>query len=435
MSALFTIGPVIDKLMMLQEDVVTTFAIESGFMRRKPRKIDPKTFLLAFCIMVLQGGKSLSSLAMAVGMLKGIRVSKQAIDQRVNEACVRYLERVLAHAIAQKINTCCPRVSSVFSRVLLHDSTTVRVPSQLADEFPGSSNGKGKDISLVKIQTVYDALRERFCYFWISPFTTNDQKIATTMLEYVHQGDLVIRDLGYFVLRALALIQHKGAFFITRLRHGIVLYDLHSEKRVNLFRMLKRHRRLDMTVIVGTEEKLTVRLVALPVDPAIAAHRRRILRANRDRRLNPSKEHLALLGWNLFLLNTDVDTLPAEDVVALYGLRWRIETIFKAWKSNFHLAALPRASAVHLRAYLYAFFLFVTLFHAVIFSQYNTRSLSKYNRPLSLLKLSRIFREQFWAITLYISRPAALFDQISYHALYEKRDDRLNYHQKVAALT
>lgn len=436
MSELLKIGPFVDRFTMLvQDERLTAFAIESQFVKRKPRKIDPKSFLMALCMMVLQSGKSLSSMAMTVGTLKGMRVSKQAIDKRMTEACGRYLECVLAHAIARRINTCCQGVSSLFNRILLHDSTTIRLPSHLAEAFPGNRNGKMKDISLVKIQTVYDALRERFCRFWISPFTTNDQEVATTMLEYVQRGDLVIRDLGYFVLSALGLIQQRGAFFITRLRHGTALYDPTSGRRIDLLKTLKKHKRVDLPVIVGREEKLLVRLVALPVDPAVAAERRRKLRTNRDRRLNPSKEHLALLGWNLFILNVDAQRIPAEHVVSLYGLRWRIETIFKAWKSNFNLSALPRASVVQVQIYMYAFFLFVTVFHAVIFPQCNTHCLSKQNKPLSLLKLSRALREQSWAIMLYLARPAILFDQISYHCAYEKRHDRLNYYQKVAALS
>lgn len=436
MSEIVKIEPIIDKFMTLtQGETLTAFAIESGFVRRKPKKIDPKNFLIAFFIMMLQHGRSLTSIAMTLGMLKGIRVSKQAIDKRIKEPFVRYLESVLAHTIARRIKTCCQGFPSLFKRILLHDSTTVRLPSDLADVFPGSKNATKNDIALLKIQTVYDVLRERFCSFWLSPFTTNDQEAATIMLDSVQPGDLIIRDLGYFVLTALALIRQKGAFFITRLRHDIVLSNPDNRKRIKLLKMLKKYQTVDIPVVVGTEEQLAVRLVALPVDPAIAAERRRKLRADRDRRLNPSKEHLALLGWNIFILNVDADILSAEEVVSFYGLRWRIETIFKAWKSNFNLTTFPRASVVHIQAYMYAFLIFVTLFQAVIFAQTNILTLNNQHKPLSLLKLSRSFREQFWAIAIYFSRPAILFEQMSYHCTYEKRNDRLNYHEKLLELS
>lgn len=436
MAEILKIEPIIDKFMTLTRgEMLTAFAIESGFVRRTPRKIDPKNFLIAFFIMVLQQGRSLSSIAMTVGILKGIRVSKQAIDKRMKEPLLRYLESVLAHTIARKIKQCCHGFPSIFRRILLHDSTTVRLPSHLANVFPGSKNAHRQDIALLKIQTAYDILRERFCHFWLSPFTVNDQQAATMMLDSVQPGDLIIRDLGYFVLKALALIQQKGAFFLTRLRYDVVLSSPASGKRVRILKMLKKHHNVDRSVLVGTEEQLKVRLVALAVDPAVAAQRRRKLRSSRDRRLNPSREHLALLGWNIFILNVDTDILSAEEVVSFYGLRWRIETIFKAWKSNFKLAAFPRASAVHIRAYAYAFLIFVTLFQAVFFSETNRLILNRQQKPLSLLKFSRSFREQFWAIAIYFSRPTILYDQMSYHCTYEKRSDRLNYHEKVLALS
>ncbi|MBI4809933.1 MAG: transposase [Ignavibacteriales bacterium] len=268
----------------------------------------------------------------------------------------------------------------------------------------------------------------------MSPFTINDQHVASTMLEFVNRGDLLIRDLGYFVLNALTSLQQRGAFFITRLRHGTVLSNPHNGKRIKLLRMLRKHPIYDSSVIVGTRERLNVRLIALPVDPVITAQRRRRLKANRDHRLNPSKEHLALLGWNIFLLNVDAQTLSAHDVAALYGLRWRIETIFKAWKSHFHLASFHHVSAMQVKVALYVLFIFVTLFHTFIVGTSDNVMVNKEHRPISLLKLSRCFKEQFWAVALYMFRPAVLYDQISYHCAYEKRKDRINYHQKLLAL-
>ena len=175
-------------------------------------------------------------------------------------------------------------------------------------------------------------------------------------------------------------------------------------------------------------------MVAIPVDPIVAARRRRKLRANRDRRLNPSREHLALLGWDLFLLNVGADILSAKTIAALYGLRWRIETIFKTWKSHFHLARLQSVSVLHVEVHLYAFFIFVTLFHSFVSSLGNNAVVKQTTRGLSLLKLSRCFKDQFAAIAFYTIRPAVLYDQLTYHCSYENRHDRLNYHQAVISL-
>jgi hypothetical protein len=435
MSNLVKMSPIVEELThLLKGERLTALARKTGFVKRTPRKVDPESFLMALFLRIIQGANTLTSIAMNIGMLKGVRISKQAISKRMHPAVVLYLQGVLAHAIARRLPGFDRVMTLPFPRILIHDSTTVRLPSRLAAAFPGSRNQREKTFALVKIQAVYDILQERFVSFWISPFTVNDQQIANTMFQYVHKGDLLIRDLGYFVIKALRCLEHHGAFFLTRLRYGTRLTTPDDGKQVRLLKLLKKHPFFDGTIIVGTRETLKVRMVAVPVDPIVAAQRRRKLKANRDRRLNPSREHLALLGWDLFLLNVDAATLSAKAIAALYGLRWRIETIFKTWKSYFHLARLQSISRLHVEIHLYAFFIFVTLFHSFVSSLGNNSTVKQTKRGLSLLKLSRCFREQFAAIAFYTLRPAVLYDQLTYHCTYENRHDRLNYHQTVLSL-
>jgi len=435
MSNVLRIEPIVEKLILFPKgEHLTTLAIEAGFVKRAPRKIDPKSFLIGLFLRVLQGTTSLSSLAMSLGLLKGIRISKQAVSKRINESVVRFLEGVLAHTIAQKLQNIRKIIPSTFSRILIHDSTIVRLPSELAQVFPGNRNQTHQDFALVKIQAVYNILKEQFCWFWISPFTVNDQSIASTMFEYVQRGDLLIRDLGYFVLNALTNLQQRGAFFITRSRHGIAVSDLESERRVKLLKRLRKYPFFDSWIIAGVKEQVKVRLIAIPVDSAVAAERRRRLKRNRDHRLNPSKEHLALLGWNMFLLNVDAQTLSPQDVAALYGIRWRIETIFKAWKGYFRLATFSTTSVVQVRISLYALLILITLFHTFIVAPSSKFMATTGCASISLLKLSRYFKEQFWAVALYMFRPAVLYDQLTYHCMYDKRHDRSNYHQKLLSL-
>lgn len=426
----------VDRLLAKIEDRedLMELAVKSGFVKRKPRKINPRELLAALFVTVLGGGRSLNSIAMTIGVLNGEPVSKQGVDKRIKGACLKYLECILAHAISRTVIHHCEAFSSTFNRIVLQDSTTIRLPSHLKDVFPGSRNQRSDDISLMKIQTAYDLLQEHFCYFQITPFTTNDQHAATTMLEYVEKNDLVIRDLGYFVPSSLGLLQQKGAFFISRLRYGVNIYDSDGENKLNLLRMLKKRKKLDMRVVIGGEQRVTCRIVALPVAPAVAAERRRKLKTNRDHRLNPNKEHLELLGWNIFVTNVNPGELCAQDIASLYGLRWRIEMIFKSWKSNSTFLPFQHASAQYVQAYVYTFLIFTTLFHAAVFVWNNTLSITRHNKPLSLLKLTRFFKEQMWAVPSNAFYSARLFKILTYHCAYETRSDRLNHHQKLTSL-
>ncbi len=81
--------------------------------------------------------------------------------------------------------------------------------------------------------------------------------------------------------------------------------------------MLKKRGNLDIEVFAGEAEKIPVRLVAIPVDDSIAEKRRRNLRNNRDKRMNPSKKHLFLLGWNLFISNVEKEKLSDKEIALL----------------------------------------------------------------------------------------------------------------------
>jgi len=48
---------------------------------------------------------------------------------------------------------------------------------------------------------------------------------------------------------------------------------------------------------------------------------------------SPSKAVLELMGWTIFITNLR-EEVSFEVLLEIYGLRWRIEVIFKAWKSN-----------------------------------------------------------------------------------------------------
>jgi len=431
MANLLKNAPIIETLSeyFTKHDIVS-LAIKEGVVKRRPRKIDPHNFLIAMFLSVIHQTTTLRKIALMLGSMKQILISKQAIDKRINECFVKFLESVLASIIAQRIKVP-STVSSKFKRVILHDSSVVRLPDHLAKEFPGNKNGNGKTYALLKIQTMYDFLTEQFCYFRFTPFTANDQHAATTDTNCFEENDLIIRDLGYFVLTALTFIMTRKAFFISRLRYGMVLYNAQTEKRINLLSILKKNQKIDMPILLGVQKKLSVRLIAVPIAPAIAAERRRKYKNNRDQRLNPSKEHLALLGWNIFITNVDQSVLTPDEVLTFYQLRWRIEIIFKSWKSNFHLASIPRASLLRVNAYLFAFLIFVTLFHAC----FVVRAVSE-SRTISLLKLSQLVREQLAAILFfYQQRMSSAWEQINYHCAYEKRKDRLNYYQKIALIS
>ena len=87
--------------------------------------------------------------------------------------------------------------------------------------------------------------------------------------------------------------------------------------------------RLNIVLLVGAQERLPVRLVALRLPAPLAAQRRRRARANarRDRALRLTKRYLKLLDWTILLTNVTPSQLSAQrtrndfDPISRAGLR------------------------------------------------------------------------------------------------------------------
>jgi len=418
---------------------INRLARQSGFVRREPRKIKPLHFLVSYFLTVLCYAFSYRSHAKNAGLLSSNRVSKQAIFKRTNFRLVTFLEMVLAACLfsTSKKHKAVPtnHALSNFNRVIVEDSTHINLPACLAKSFPGSSNGKKKENATLKIRASIDLLREQFLHFYFSPFRKNDQSAADDIVSRLQPGDLILRDLGFFVLAVFRLIAQAKAFFISPLKYGVKIYKLDGKTEIDLVRELKKSRFLDINTLAGAKEKLPCRVVALPVSEELAAKRRRDYKANRDRRLNPSKRHLTLLGWDIFITNVPPESLTATQVAETYDLRWRIEIIFKAWKSHFNITKVPyKPNPTRIQAHILAMLIFITIFQVHFFMRLYRENLEKNNRQLSLLKVAQFFKENLWAIVYSLLDSEAVKEQIFYHCSYDNRKDRQNYAQQLLAL-
>ena len=176
----------------LEAFALNDYARHTGFMKRAPQKITPKNFLAGFLKTIVDEGKFLDDLAVHIGSYAGQTVSKQAVDQRINEACVQYFEQVLAQAILQQTQVKCSWATNgemfrPFSRVLVQDSTCIALDEKLVAAFPRPRNQHNQKAK-AKIQVLMDLLCETFVHFEITPFTQNDQSLAAEILHAARLG-------------------------------------------------------------------------------------------------------------------------------------------------------------------------------------------------------------------------------------------------------
>jgi hypothetical protein len=278
----------------------------------------------------------------------------------------------------------------------------------------------------LRIQAVLDLVSQRFVHFGLSHFRRNDQAAACDVLAVVQKGDLVLRDLGYFVLDSLAKMAEAGAFFLSRLRVSTGIWDATGREPLDLLKLLRRQGRVDLRVRLGAQ-KVPVRLVAVKLPVEVAAERRRRARAGQkhDGRYQVQARTLALLDWAIFVTNVPASVWPAQTVVAVYGLRWRIETIFKAWKSHFRLAEVPKGSPAQLEAMIYGRLIFLTLWAQVCGANWlPLQATSGPSSSRSLLKAAALLGDFFLVLYLEarnVQITAAWLKQLLYHARYERR--------------
>jgi hypothetical protein len=248
-------------------------------------------------------------------------------------------------------------------------------------------------------------------------------------------GDLLIRDLGYFVLSVFAAIIERGAFFLSRYQYGTSLLDPCTHRPIPLAKVLKKQGFFDAHVLLGAEARVPVRVVAVPVPDAVANLRRRKLRQNRDQSLNPSKEHFFLLGWNIFITNVGAEVWPAKQLPVIYRLRWRIETLFKAWKSYLALTELNNRclAMIHLSVMtklIFCAFVYRTCHHIEI-------TLGTAGRSVSLLRVANILSALalcLEAAFVKLTQERLLAQLLEDHAFYERRPDRRNFQEMLHAV-
>jgi hypothetical protein len=409
-------------------------ARQSHFLHRSPRKIPIPQLVLALVSLAAETILSLERIAAVVSLAAQTSYSKQALHQRLNSNLEPFLAQVATALFG-------PLVAPVkkqgwltaFPRVLLHDSTVEPLPAPLADAFPGPANGHHRGFASLKLQFVCDLLQGQVLHLSLSGFTRNDQSAAPDILPLLKKGDLVIRDLGYFVLRVLEQIAATGAYFLSRYRHDVLLFDA-SGQPIDLAHLLRPGQPWDGNVLLG-HQKVPVRLVAQPVPEALANERRRRARANRDRRLNPGNKRLYLLGWNVFVTNVPKAIWPAQAFQPIYRLRWRIEIIFKAWKSHLGLRQLNCRTAELLRLSVMT----KLLFCIAVYRLCDAMELQgRQQRHWSLLRLARILGQcscWFAATVLGVSLPQWIRWHLNHHAFYETRKDRKNFYELFTAKT
>lgn len=425
-------------MLTINKNELLALSLETGFIQRV-RKIDSLDFLYSLSMESMKGIASYNDIAISIENDNGTSISRQAIWKKVTDSCVDYFKLVLASVILAKAKKYYKEGDSIkckFIRILIQDSTIIRLPKRLFEAFSGVSNS-WSTVCNARIQGVYDLLSGRFISFTISPYSKNDQVSAPDM--EIQKGDLTLRDRGY--LSADEVKRHLvfGSHCIYRHKTKMKLLDYETEKTIDILSILKKEGSLDMSVRFNDKERTPVRLVARPVDQETADNRR--MKAKKEMKGHrPSTQFLQLQSWTIFITTIPPEEANFDTLLKIYGLRWRIETIFKSWKSNLHFDNIHNVSKNQLVITIIARMIMILIISQIIYTSCKYLIPKHMNRDLSLLKITKYLNRYPLKIVsvmrelqMYSGVLSQSVKSLGLYCVYEKRK-RQNFEQTMKSI-
>jgi hypothetical protein len=415
-------------------DKLEEIAMNTGLKMRKGL-VQPADILYAVCCGCIHGTVSFNDLAAKIDAETNISVSRQAIAKRTGkDSCVEFLKKILALIIVNRIGTedvGLLRQTGKYKRILVQDSTIIRLPGRLFECFSGVSNGHSS-VCNARIQCVYDLVAESFICFTIDPYTKNDLKAAPELS--IQKGDLVIRDRGYLTMGEVERHLTEEADCIYRYQTGMIILDSRTKERIDLLKVLQSKKQLDSQVILNNESGTKIRIVAFPVNEEIANRRR--MKAKKEAHSEPGKECLALMSWSIFITTISEKDANYMLLFKVYSLRWRIEIIFKSWKSNMEFSRIHNVSKLQLSFILYARFIMAIIYIQYVYSPARVIIKEQLESELSMMKVVRYLTKNTLKITQIIKAIESHSDKLSHHlhtlaryCSYDKRR-RPNFEQE-----
>ncbi|HEY6072992.1 MAG TPA: IS4 family transposase, partial [Anaerolineales bacterium] len=314
-------------------------AQETGFVRRTSKLTGSKFAQTVVLTWLADPQATYEQLAQTATAL-GAPITAQGIDQRFTPEAAKFLQRVLAAAVEQVIQAAPVAIPLLqrFNGVYVQDGTTLALPAELAEEWPGCGNQHQTASAALKVQLQFNCSDGHCVHLDLQAGCDSDRS-APMQTAVLPAGALRLADLGYYALPTWAAYTQQQVFWLSRFPPQCAVYDEQGVE-LDLPHLLPRlvGPTYDQSVRVSQKHQLPARLVAQRVAPAVAAARRRKIRADAQRKgYTPSARSLALCEWVLWLTNVPLEKLNADEVVVMARVRWQIELVFKLWKAQGHV--------------------------------------------------------------------------------------------------
>lgn len=317
---------------LFPEETIKRIARDTGFIKRE-RVVHPVAF---FWAVVLGFGthlqRTLSDLRRNYEYISGEDIAMSSWFDRFTPAFVDFLRGAVAHAFQQTANDAgrvLDEKLKSFADILIFDNSVVRLCDTLAKRFPAT---RSKVIAAgVKVSLLISAVANGPKSVSIHSERTADIK---TLRIGPWVGDrIILFDLGFYKFQLFARIGDYGGFFVSRMK---------ANGNPTFLRSLKVHRGRSIDLAGKTWQDIKDRLDRDVLDAEVEVSFSR--RQYRGKRSSDSMILRLVAVWDdehdeyhVYLTNLPQDVLSAEDVAALYRVRWEVELVFKELKSQYAL--------------------------------------------------------------------------------------------------
>lgn len=325
--------------------VIDASAREYGAFRRT-RGFDNATGLLRMVLAYCLGDKGLRLTAAWAASMGLADISNVALLKRLRN-CGDWLAFLVGDALAKSAPE---RARGRLIRIV--DGTTVP-----------KSGGAGARNRLWRIHSAFDLPVERFGFFALT-----DERGGETLDRIpVVAGEIRIADRAYLQPDRMATVLADGADVIIRAGWKSARWRELDGAPLDLVAALRSAQdkgQIDRQIKLARKSgpPFVMRLIALkkPADAAATSRGKARREAQRGgHRL--SAETLIAADWVILITSLTPEAFSADDILALYRLRWRIELAFKRLKSLIGLRGPPGSDARSARPYLLAHLLLILL--------------------------------------------------------------------------
>ncbi len=343
------------------ESRVTQLAYEAGaFIRR--RKVESPSDLLRLILMWAVAERSLQETAALASEVDLADVSDVALLKRFSRA-EAWLGALLGEVLAGREWGSHPAV-----QVRLVDATCISC--------------RGSKTTERRVHLSLDLKTHR-----TTAIELTDKRGGERLDRFTFRPDeIVIGDRGYSTRSGLAHVVRQGARFIIRMAWTNVPLETSAGDPFDLLgalRSLPEAQAGEFAVQFRAPDgtRIPCRLIGIRKSEPASEHTRTKILADARRHNNTMVDlrTLEVAGY-IFVLTNVSEEVSAEQVLALYRLRWQIELKFKTLKSVLHLGTVPTRSGALLNVYLLAKLLVAMLLEDLVAS---AESFSPWGYPIA----------------------------------------------------